>query len=463
MPPAASSDPPYVGCKTKILDLRSLDIPESASDEQYRALYSRHVASGKPEARLLQSAIESIKHGLAPPVAFPSETVYGLGHAATSTAGVTSIFATKGRPSDNPLIVHASSVAHLERMIEGPLPSIYRSLVQKFWPGPLTILLPVPQNSIFSPKVHPGQNTIAFRIPSSKFARFFIAAMDVPIAGPSANSSGKPSPTTAQHVFDDLQGSINFILDGGPCDVGVESTVVDGLHDPPLILRPGGVSLTDLRALGGNWSRTAIGYKRYGVAKSGQSTPNGNGTVTPTSQEDEHVVDINGAPRAPGMKYRHYAPEGRLVLFSREAVQNGRVGEKLQKIIAQHTTQHINVGLITRRWGQFAGLSSPSPSGAPSNGEDPVPGSHAVLGTMIDVATLSLPSGHSVFLHEADLGSDVRRLAHELFYVLRKFDDLGCHYIFAEMIEPEVEDAEETVVDAVIDRIGKASSERIDE
>ncbi|ETN39717.1 Sua5/YciO/YrdC/YwlC family protein [Cyphellophora europaea CBS 101466] len=452
---------PYTNCKTRVVDLRTLSLPESAEDEIYRDVYNKAIAQGGDYARSLQSAIESVKYGLAPPVAFPTETVYGLGHSAISTPCVTSIFATKGRPSDNPLIVHASSVAHLERMIQGPLPTVYAPLVKKFWPGPLTILLPVPAMSSFSPKVHPEQDTIAFRIPSNKYARFFIAATDTPLAGPSANSSGKPSPTTAQHVYDDLHGKINFILDGGPCDVGVESTVVDGLHDPPLILRPGGISLSQLRALGGVWTKTAIGYKRHSSANSGTPTPIGTGATTPQEDEDMHVVDINGAPRAPGMKYRHYAPKGRLILFSCEAVAQGRVSEKMKELCALHPSQHTNIGIITRRWGRFAGLAEPTASGATSNGEDPVPGSHTTLGTEVDVATLMTNTGHSIFLHEANLGPDIGRLAHELFYVLRKFDDLGCNYIFAEAVDATEEGADGTVVDAVIDRIEKASSERV--
>jgi L-threonylcarbamoyladenylate synthase len=449
---------PYTNCKTQIIDLRWLNLPETATDEQYRAIYQQHLT--RSIGASLQAAIESITYGLAPPVAFPSETVYGLGHSAASTPGVTSIFATKGRPSDNPLIVHASSIAHLERLIDGPIPPRYEALVKKYWPGPLTILLPVPERSIFSTKLHPGQNTIAFRVPSSKYARFFIAATDLPIAGPSANSSGKPSPTTAQHVFDDLNGKINFVLDGGPCDVGVESTVVDGLHDPPLILRPGGVSLAELRALGGHWSQTAIGYKRHGT-QSATSRPNGTGANTPDSNSDTHVLNLNGAPRAPGMKYRHYAPNGKLILFSRKAVLAGRVREKLEQIQRNHD-QDIDIGIITRRWPRFAGLSSVMPEPLSRKAYR---GNSDRLGLPpLNVEGAILPSsgGHSVILQEVVLGPDVGTLAHELFYILRKFDDRGCNYIFAEMVEPEVEDADETVVDAVIDRIEKASTERVD-
>lgn len=304
---------PYKNCLTRIVDLRALDIPEVASDEEYRQVYANYIQSSKndPNAALLRDAVESIKYGISPPVAFPTETVYGLGADATNAPAISGIFAAKGRPTDNPLIVHVSSIAHLESLTGSRLPEIYQSLTAKFWPGPLTILLPVGNDSKFANNVHPGQQTIGFRIPSSKYARFFIAATNKPIAGPSANSSGKPSPTTARHVLDDLEGKINFVLDGGSCEVGVESTVVDGLHNPPLILRPGGVSQADFishgRKHGNKFAETAIGYKRHD-ATSSLSTPSSsptsqspfpNGSSESLAINSIYVEDINGAPRAP--------------------------------------------------------------------------------------------------------------------------------------------------------------------
>lgn len=476
---------PASHCETRIINLQDLDIPSTATDDEYRNIYRSITTSSHPSAVDLRAAIESIKYGLGPPVAFPTETVYGLGHTATSTPGVLSIFSTKGRPSDNPLIVHASSLSHLERMLGGPLPTHYLKLVHKFWPGPLTVLLPVPPKSIFSSHIHPGQETIAFRIPSSKYARFFIAACDLPIAGPSANSSGKPSPTTAGHVFDDLKGKINFILDGGSCDVGVESTVVDGLNDPPLILRPGGVSLAEVRALGGIWAKTAIGYKRHRSGRSSAvSTPNGTGISTPElhqngeldEESDEHVLNMNGAPRAPGMKYRHYAPQARLILFSRLAVDNNRVHEKLEEISSAVSERQLNIGIITRRWKHFAGLTTATQHNGDSITLDESSGfsnpttngdaHNAAL--KIETSTSATTSLHSsqessVTFHEAHLGPSITHLAHSLFFILRKFDELGCDYIFAEMVEAEYEDADETVVDAVVDRMGKAAWGRVEE
>jgi len=455
---------PYSNCKTKIVDLKSLDVPESASEEEYQRLYTQYTQKRDGNAASLRDAIESIKFGIAPPVAFPTETVYGLGADATSQASIAGIFAAKGRPSDNPLIVHAASAAHLERLTGEPIPEVYRELVQQFWPGPLTILFPVPRHSRFAPNVHPGQSTIGFRVPSSKYARFFIAATDRPIAGPSANSSGKPSPTTAQHVMDDLKGKINFILDGGTCDVGVESTVLDGLHDPPLILRPGGVSQAELIAhglkFGNKFSKTAIGYKRHDSKL--------------LDNEQYYEPDVNGAPRAPGMKYRHYAPKGRLILFSDTAVAAQRPSQVLQELISS-AGKPLKIGIISCRWAPFAGL----PVSTAHDNPPPIL-LQSPYRAVVSTATYDQDEQrrHNLILYDAHLGPDIMTLAHFLFGILRLFDDLQCDYIFAESvpltldqqrrqprgksdsIEPELDS---DIRDAVADRIEKAAAERIDE
>ncbi|KAL2435377.1 Threonylcarbamoyl-AMP synthase [Exophiala dermatitidis] len=501
----------YTNCKTRIVSLKELDLPETASDEEYREIYHRYIQSAETNtnAALLRDAVESIRHGLAPPVAFPTETVYGLGADATNEAAIQGIFAAKGRPSDNPLIVHAASVAHLERLTGERLPEIYRSLAQRFWPGPLTILLPVPQHSQspssrprFAKNVHPGQSTIGFRIPSSKYARFFIAATDRPIAGPSANSSGKPSPTTAQHVFDDLKGKINFILDAGHCDVGVESTVVDGLHDPPLILRPGGVSLAEFvahgREQGNRFAYTAIGYKRHkrtgtpGQQQSLSPSPNSASPSASTSssttstasasspaqqQQDttNHYLlnddDDTEAPRAPGMKYRHYAPKGRLILFSEPAVRAGKVQTKFDELLAETTTaaaqetgqKNINIGIISCHWASFAGLAGLSSSTAPV----PAQVSNTIYAPLTSMATLTETKNNlKITVYDVRIGSDIKDLAHSLFGVLRLFDDLDCRFIFAETVQQQSGSGSSSttrdIQDAVIDRIEKAAAERVD-
>lgn len=491
---------PYVNCTTRIISLMDLEIPEKASDDEYRQLYRRYIAKAptNSNAQLLLDAVDSIKYGIAPPVAFPTETVYGLGADATNEPAVAGIFAAKGRPSDNPLIAHVSSVQHLERITGSPLPDIYKSLVNKFFPGALTILLPVPTPSHFARNVHPGQQTIGFRIPSSKYARFFIAVCDRPIAGPSANSSGKPSPTTAQHVFDDLQGKINFILDAGPCEVGVESTVIDGLHDPPLILRPGGVSQAELIAHGNlydnRFAHTAIGYKRHDdqinsmpsspSLPSNISTPCSSSSTLALAGKYDHLT--NGAPRAPGMKYRHYAPRGRMTLFSPSAVKQGRVQTKLDDLVEVNPGNNIHLGIISCHWPSFAGLrlpSSPSKSSHHDRGYDLV--SQSAYSTITRTIHLHLPNNTNLTLYDVQLGPEISVLAQSLFGVLRLFDDLKCDYIFAETVQrsppsdveskksPNTTDDPQFIghdhvtkkrdlEDAVIDRIEKAAGERID-
>ncbi|ETI20592.1 Sua5/YciO/YrdC/YwlC family protein [Cladophialophora carrionii CBS 160.54] len=529
---------PYSGCDTRIVSLLDINIPDQATEEEYRAIYTRYIqksslGSRASNASRLRDAVESIRYGVAPPVAFPTETVYGLGADATNEAAVSGIFAAKGRPSDNPLIVHIASIAHLERITGEPLPDVYEPVARRFWPGPLTILLPIPASGIFAKNVHPAQNTIGFRIPSSKYARFFIAAADRPIAGPSANSSGKPSPTTAAHVLHDLRGKINFILDGEGCDVGVESTVVDGLHDPPLILRPGGVGLEEFRALGREvggevgekWARTTIGYKTSvhhavetasntsGSPSVAASTTSGSGGAT--ASEELHAdhsngssngvasyeEDVNGAPRAPGMKYKHYAPRGRLVLFSRHAYQAGRVQERLDQLAGAETHQPVKVGIISCHWPPFAGLKDISSTvdptriteiSKPKEGgqKKPDPILHSAYADITSIAPLRVRDT-DVTLYNVQLGTEISSLAHSLFGVLRLFDELECSYIFAEMVQhsgpsplqdqrstSEVTSGKVTeggtdrsgsrqlrrdLEDAVIDRIEKAAAERVDE
>jgi L-threonylcarbamoyladenylate synthase len=223
------------------------------------------------------------------PVAFPTETVYGLGADATRSSAVKGIYTTKGRPSDNPLIIHVCDLTMLRSLLDRPIPDIYIPLIKKFWPGPLTILLPNPPGSKLAPEVTAGNSTFGARMPNTPLALSLIKAAGVPLAAPSANASTKPSPTTAQHVLHDLDGKIEFILDGGSCQVGLESTFVDGLASPPRILRPGGVSIDLIREVEGF----------EGVEKS----------YLDASEEGSK------APLAPGMKYKHYSPKAKVVLY----------------------------------------------------------------------------------------------------------------------------------------------------
>lgn len=227
-------------------------------------------------------------------VAFPTETVYGLGALALEPAAAAKIFSTKGRPPDNPLIVHVSSREMLERILPAgyAISRTYETLMKHFWPGPLTLLFPS-DPSIVPSIITASQPTVAVRMPSHSIARALIALTDAPVAAPSANSSGKPSPTRAEHVFNDLQGKLGIILDGGPCGVGLESTVVDGLQtDGNLrVLRPGGVTVEDLER----------------VIREDLSD------ISPAPKVLVHRRDyrdevMEQAPTTPGMKYRHYSP-----------------------------------------------------------------------------------------------------------------------------------------------------------
>ncbi|GAA0137638.1 L-threonylcarbamoyladenylate synthase [Paenibacillus sp. YSY-4.3] len=220
-------------------------------------------------------------------VAFPTETVYGLGADARSTAAVESIFAAKGRPSDNPLIVHIADMKQLDGLVT-EVNETARALMEAYWPGPLTLVLPAAPGAV-SPRVTAGLSTVAVRMPAHDVALRLIAAAGCPVAAPSANRSGRPSPTLAQHVGEDLAGAIDGIVDGGPTGVGVESTVVEAGPDGTVtVLRPGGITAEQL-------ARIAPG----GVS------------LDPALQKADGIQDIP-APKSPGMKYTHYAPRGTL-------------------------------------------------------------------------------------------------------------------------------------------------------
>lgn len=215
-------------------------------------------------------------------VAFPTETVYGLGADATNEDAVKKVYQAKGRPSDNPLIVHVASIEMVEKYASS-IPEKARKLMKAFWPGSLTIILNIKPGSL-SKTVTGGLTTVAFRFPKCQPTLNLIKTAGVPIVGPSANTSGKPSPTTAQHVFHDLNGKITGILDDGPTKVGVESTVLDMSADHPVILRPGAVTKADIESVIGSIDL------------------------------NHHHVGKNEIPKAPGMKYKHYAPNAQVYI-----------------------------------------------------------------------------------------------------------------------------------------------------
>lgn len=230
-----------------------------------------------PQEEVLEQAASIIRRGGL--VAFPTETVYGLGADAMNEQAVQKIFRAKGRPADNPLIVHVNSRAMLLR-VTLEVSDKAEILIRKFWPGPLTLVLR--RKPEVAPTVSAGLETIAARMPNHPIALALIEKADTPVAAPSANTSGKPSPTSAAHVLRDLEGRIEMILDGGATDIGIESTVLDVTGEVPLILRPGWVTREMIAE--------TIGEVRQAIS------------------EDEWK-------RSPGTRYRHYSPRARVILL----------------------------------------------------------------------------------------------------------------------------------------------------
>lgn len=256
-------------------------------------------------------------------VAFPTETVYGLGANALDPMAVEKIYLAKGRPSDNPLIVHIADVSQAAPLVSD-LPEVAVRLMQCFWPGPLTLVLP--KSTRVPDQVSGGLETVAIRMPAHPVALALIKEAGVPVAAPSANLSGRPSPTTAGHVWEDLAGRIDLIIDSGPVGVGVESTVLDVTADFPLILRPGGVTVEALEKV--------LGFRP--------------GLDPGISTGPEHPAENGIVPRAPGMKYTHYAPKAPLILvdgrlpavietIGRLAEEYRRSGQRVGVLAAKET------------------------------------------------------------------------------------------------------------------------------
>ena len=239
-------------------------------------------------AESIRRAAEIIREGGV--VGFPTETVYGLGGDALDGEAAKKIFEAKGRPGDNPLIVHISALNEIDRLIEGGMPEVAKKLAEAYWPGPLTMIMK--KSGLIPDEVSAGLKTVGIRMPSNETARALIREAGRPIAAPSANRSGRPSPTTAQHVLDDMDGRIPMILDGGACQVGLESTVLDVTGEVARVLRPGGVTPEMIAEV--------VGAVEI------------DGTVMRPLKEGER-------PISPGTKYRHYAPKGDLTIVQGEA------------------------------------------------------------------------------------------------------------------------------------------------
>ncbi|MEK4849459.1 L-threonylcarbamoyladenylate synthase [Paenibacillus sp. FSL H7-0756] len=298
-------------------------------------------------------------------VAFPTETVYGLGADARNTAAVEAVFAAKGRPSDNPLIVHIARRENLERLVTEVHP-VASALIDAFWPGPLTLVLPV-RPGVLSPLVTAGLDTVGVRMPDHPVALALLRAADCPVAAPSANRSGRPSPTRAAHVLEDLAGYIGGVLDGGAAGVGLESTVVQVQPDGTVaVLRPGGITAEQLAAVTGTEAAAA-----------------------------EPAAGSSPAPRAPGMKYTHYAPRGALGIVRGSSAQ--RVAETAAGLLQAAQRAGEITGLLL--FEEHRALYPADPAAC-----------------TVSLGSLSSPEEAARFLYAA----------------LRRFDEAGATYILAE-------------------------------
>ncbi|AAS44352.1 MULTISPECIES: L-threonylcarbamoyladenylate synthase [Bacillus] len=253
----------------------------------------------------LQEAAKLLRENEA--IAFPTETVYGLGANAMNDEAIAKIFEAKGRPSDNPLIVHIGTKSQLDGIVK-EIPPVAEKLMEHFWPGPLTIILPRKEG--ISEKVTAGLNTVGVRMPDHPVALALIEEANVPVAAPSANRSGRPSPTLASHVYEDLNEKIAGIVDGGATGVGVESTVIDCTSAVPTILRPGGITKEQLESVIG------------------------------TVSLDPALKDEKEKPKSPGMKYTHYAPKAPLSI-----VEGSR--EFIQRLADEKKEEGFKVGVLT--------------------------------------------------------------------------------------------------------------------
>lgn len=243
-------------------------------------------------------------------VAFPTETVYGLGANGLDEEAVKKIYKAKGRPSDNPLILHISSKEELPPLVEN-IPDLAYKCMDEFWPGPLTMIFK--KSKIIPRIITGGLDTVAIRMPSHPIASQLISKSGVPIAAPSANTSGRPSPTNANHVIEDMMGKIEVIIDGGNTGVGLESTVLDLSTDTPMILRPGGITLEDLKE------------------------------IIPNITQDRSIIKNDIVPKSPGQKYRHYAPKAEMLLFTGDI---DKIIDEINKQVNSLVAQGKKVGVM---------------------------------------------------------------------------------------------------------------------
>ena len=335
----------------------------------------------KKDVKFIEEAAQTIVNGGI--VAFPTETVYGLGANALDEKAVEKIFIAKGRPQDNPLIVHVSSNDISDLVKE--VPDVAKKLMDKFWPGPLTIILE--KKDIIPNVTSANLNTIGIRMPNCEIALKLIEISKRPIAAPSANISGRPSPTEVERCIEDLNGRVDYIIGGESSDIGVESTIIDCTVNPPMILRPGGITLEMLREVDSNIC----------IDEAIKSKPTD-----------------NIKPKAPGMKYRHYAPNASLKIITGKS-------EKTIEIIKEMLENYIEK-------------------------------SHKVAVLTTDENLNKFNKGNIM-----SLGSekDLNQIAKNLFEALRKCDDLGVEYILCQGFE------EKGVGLAIMNRLNKAAGSDI--
>lgn len=330
---------------------------------------------------VIQEAGEIIKAGGL--VAFPTETVYGLGGDALNPASSRKIYAAKGRPSDNPLIVHIADMEALSAIVK-EVPETAKKLAAAFWPGPLTMILE--KSEAVPTETTGGLDTVAVRMPSDRVARAFIKASGGYVAAPSANRSGRPSPTRAAYVAQDLAGRIELILDGGDASLGLESTIVDLTVETPVILRPGFVTEEMLTEALGAVEQDATLY----LADSGQ------------------------APKAPGMKYRHYAPKGELTVV-----------RGAEKAVAAYINERLDAGRLENKK------------------------------TGVIATDETLESYRADVPRSVGKRTDVSAVAKGLYRILREFDDEGVELIYSESFDGA------GVSQAVMNRLLKAAGHKI--
>ena len=358
-------------------------------------------------------------------VAFPTETVYGLGGNGLDKEAAKKIYAAKGRPSDNPLILHVSSIEEVYPLVKA-LPEKAKKLMEAFWPGPLTLVLP--KSDLVPKESTGGLETVALRSPENALTLSLIRACGFPIAGPSANLSGRPSPTEASHVFEDLGGRIEGILEDGAVGIGVESTIVDLSEDCPTLLRPGAITIEDLEEVLGE--KVAIDPTLLGKSMAEGFTP-----------------------KAPGMKYRHYAPKAEMILFKKKEEEENdlRAGqEEIAKSILSYGERELSdypekevkksVAEAILSYGEKELSVSPEKRVWILCGED----------------TASLYEGDGRFTVQI-LGrrEEPLSMTHNLFRLLRKADEEGAELILGECY------SEEGVGFALMNRLKKAAGQRI--